>query len=73
MAATFTLSVLTPERSVFEGPVEYSVSWETRYVPRIASVMSEANATRLPNAGSSQNKLQNERGRLASMRWVTRA
>jgi F-type H+-transporting ATPase subunit epsilon len=23
MAATFTLSVLTPERSVFEGPVEY--------------------------------------------------
>ena len=23
MAATFTLSVLTPERGVFEGPVEY--------------------------------------------------
>ena len=23
MAATFTLSILTPERTVFEGPVEY--------------------------------------------------
>ena len=45
-------------------PVGYSASWSTRKPPRTASVISEANTSRRPNAKSSANRLGEGRRRL---------